>query len=413
MKNQRAGALALLMSLSPLTLAASSPRTLPTETYGLMKHGKKLDLLWVAPGFDGSKGCTLGQVTDPSGDRQGVAAAHFPTAVQRVVREGAPYALHIAVTQVLTRASQRGDSSTRVEVEGRVVAQDGTMVAAFDTVGESSIQGNERDNARTAVDRIVFAIAKDLFPVLLHEKEKISAAVIHAGSSSAKTQSEPATQETAIANPPVPVSTPMPVVVPLPALESEVKPQPATPSAPGPEAGKTVQPELASEPVSEPASGPASGPVSGPGPVPPAQVDPALQKPVAEVPIQMKKGKKLDKFWTSPTFDKTKGFALGEIRYQVNERSEAVTRYLPTALSEVAKADAPLVLNLAIVELTVRSQSNRSSLQIVAEGRLVAPDGVVMAAFYTREIVSGTGDSNADGRDAVTKLVQAIRGELF
>src|SRR5512145_176042 len=55
---------ACLLQASFTICPAKSPITIPNEIAHQMKKGKKLDLVWAAPDFDGTKGFRLGLIAN-------------------------------------------------------------------------------------------------------------------------------------------------------------------------------------------------------------------------------------------------------------------------------------------------------------------------------------------------------------
>lgn len=161
--------------------------------------------------------------------------------------------------------------------------------------------------------------------------------------------------------------------------------------------------------------------------LPPVSAVPSTPKPSAVPPhpgvvmplipaatsANMKKGSALAQLWISPAYDKSRGFSIGEVSYQVEARNDGVDKYLPNALAEIAKQDAPCSLQLHIVDMTTRAQGKTgSSTNLGVEGVLVAKDGTLVAAFATREYVTGSGDLVEDYRTAARRVVLAISKDL-
>ncbi len=127
----------------------------------------------------------------------------------------------------------------------------------------------------------------------------------------------------------------------------------------------------------------------------------------------MKRGKALGQVWISPAYDRAAGFALGEVRYQTEARNDGIDQYLPDALAEITRKDAPCTLQLRIVDLATHTTGrNVTSANLGVEGTLVAKDGTLLAAFSTRESANGNGDLVADCRTAARKVVLAIVQEF-
>lgn len=323
---------------------------------GQMKRGKKLDLVWVSPGFDGSNGLKLGSLVNQSGKPDKNALDYFPSALRRVIKADSPYTFHLALVNARFRANNQGASSAYIEVEGQLLDQGGQPVCAFTAHGDESIGGDESDNARLAVNAIASAMTRELFPSELIVSDKSPAVIVpspSAGSTASKNSG---------------------VIIPAPS-PSKTKLATSIPTVP--------QSEV---------------------------VDPLIS-PV--VWVEMKKGKSLGKIWIGPGYDRSRGFSLGEVRYRTNDRNDGIDKYLPDALAAISEKDAPCMLQLHIVDLAVRVNSKGvSNARLGVEGRLLAKDGAVLAAFTSQEMATGTGDTIDDCRRAAKAIVQAINKEL-
>jgi hypothetical protein len=375
-----------------------------------MKKGTKLNLMWAAPEFDGSRGCKLGTMTDESEDGAPVVMDYIPTAFSRFTKRDSNYALNVTVVVVKMRATRLNSSAT-VELEGTILDTSGTVVAAFTAASTETDGGNERDNARLALNTISFAISKDLFPAALPSSEKRSAVIVSA----------PAPLPTVFS--PAPAAAPK-VGAPVGGAASPAAAA-AKPSAPPAPQGTPAAQQPAGTAAAKPTSAPVTPtpaaaaatpkPAAAPSqtqaaPVPAKVVTPLIPAATA---AKMTKSKALDQLWIGPTYDKAKGFEIGEVLYQVEERNDGIDKYLPEALAAIASKDAPCLLNLNIVELYMRSQlKGTSSVKLGVEGVLVAKDGTVLAAFKTTESVSGIGSLVEDCRMAARKVVLAITKEL-
>jgi hypothetical protein len=127
----------------------------------------------------------------------------------------------------------------------------------------------------------------------------------------------------------------------------------------------------------------------------------------------MKRNSNLGKLWINPAYDRSLGFTIGEVRYLVDKRNPGISGYLPDALKEISTPNAPYSLHLGIVQLDIRaSDKGPSSVRFAVDGRVVAQDGTVMAAFSASETVSGHGDSTDDCRTAARRVVFGIHKEL-
>jgi hypothetical protein len=407
---------ASLLLLSQALAWAGDPKTIPVEIAKNLKKGKKLSLVWKAPDFDGSKGCVLGRLTNESDDDAQVVLDSFPGLLRPAMRADAPYTLHLAVVSMKSSARHSvGGYIASVEVEGQVANKGGALVAAFDTFVTNTTGGTERDNIRMAVREISFQIFKDLFSVGLPSQEKPSAVIVAAAVSEKQPEPVPAKEQPSaiiVAAPKIQISTPVPVATPpmpqAPAPTAEV-PVEKTPASPAPVT--EVIPVKPSEAV-PPSTPSPSAAISKPStPIPQTPLSTPLPASIVE---GMKKGAAFDKLWISPVYDRSQGFSIGEVRYFVDERNAGVSGYLPDALAEISKQDSPFALHLGIVELYVRQSANKqqSTVKLGVEGRLVARDGTVVAAFSTRESRFGMGDTIDDCRTLARKVVLGISKEL-
>jgi len=389
MKNRCSLVLAALLLASSLPALAGDPVTIPPATYEAMKKGKKLNLVWRAPDFDGSQGFRLGKLSNESEDEASAVLQDFPIVLKRQMVAGSPYTLHLAVTGVRTAEKSGGLSSARVDVEGRVVDSGGKLVAAFETRATATIGGNKRDNIRYATTDIAFGLAKDLFSVGLPSTAKAPAVIVAAPSDSAKAPAVAPAEKKPSA---VFVPAPAPVPPAQPALIVNAAPAAVTPSPAAP---------LAQAPK--------------PAPQPPV----VMPKPLvaetlpAAISGNMKRGKALDRLWISPAYDRAGGFSIGEVRYLIEQRDDTVAAYLPDGLGELAKPDASCALHLGITGLTSRAMVGRMAmLRIRVEGRLIARDGTILAAFATGESLQSSDDINASYRELARKVVLAIGKDL-
>lgn len=409
----------LLTLFTGMSSYATEPLTIPPEIVKHMKKGRKLEMVWTAEGFDETKGIRLGSLVNESEDEAKVALEYFPQMLRRLIRSDSPYVLNLAVVAVRRKSSSNGSSSAWVEVEGQILDNTNKVVAAFTGYSSKTIGGNENDNVRLAVRDIAFAINKDIFPAQLPVSEKSSEIIVPAAPAQAPVEHHQAPATAGIVIPPSSQLTPQ--------TTTAISPTNAAPSSPSSGAtsagvslggGPAVTGVAASSSSNASPVPPSSGNAS-PAPVPvinsptPRQAEPLASLIPPLVAGNMKRGPNLAKLWISPAFDRSLGFDLGEVRYMVDARNDGIDKSLPEALAGIVKKDAPYRLQLRIVELTMRTRSKgTSSVQIGVEGNLAAKDGVVVAAFTTRESVMGVGDLTDDCRSVTRKVVLAIRKDL-
>ncbi len=388
MKIQTPILITALLLLQTTSSPAKGPISIPSETVTHMKKGKNLDLVWAVPGFDGTKGFLLGKVSNESEDEASAVLEYFPVALASLIKSDSPYTLRVAVVMVKLKSSPSGRASAKVEAEGLLVDKGGTVVAAFTAYAAKTDSGNEQDNARLAVRAIAFKMSKDLFPANLPSYEKSPAVMVAVPAGSAAPM-----RVAQIPGGQLPGNAPAPSVV---SSASVLGGSQALADVPSPVL--PAQPAVSSQ--------------SKPKVVPPP---PSVGMPLipAATAANMKKGSALAHLWISPDYDKASGFSIGEVSYQVQARNDGIDKYLPGALAEIAKEDAPCSLHFHIVELTTRAQGQSgSNSQLGVEGVLVTKDGTLVAAFATRESVIGSGDLVADYRTAARRVVLAISKEL-
>lgn len=145
--------------LAPLQ-ASDEVKTLPQAVYSQMKSGKKLDKVWVGPGYDKAKGFQFGELNYRAETRNGSVIEYFPTAFKGVAKDQAPYKLVLAVTGFSEKTyAVITYKDGWVEVEGQLQDSEGKAVAAFKTKQTYPASSND---PKKAVDGIVSAIIKDL-----------------------------------------------------------------------------------------------------------------------------------------------------------------------------------------------------------------------------------------------------------
>jgi hypothetical protein len=362
-----------LMVIPSVPAMAGDFKTIPPQIVKVLKKGSRLSLVWKAPGFDGSKGCTIGHIDNQSVNDADGALERFPFELKSLVQADSPYVLSITVVQDRMTTSPGGDSSARVEVEGRVVDSSGAIVAAFDTLANPSIGGNKRDNEWLAVRQIAGDIKSELFG--MGGVTKLSSIIV----------ATPKSKSTAVIAGKPSKENPSKVIVEAPSSQKTVvSSQQSTESAP-----KLNEPE------------------------PPAPT--VLTEPLqAAIAGGMKRGHALEKVWFNPAYNKRSGFTIGEVRYLVDERNAGISDYLPEALAGIAKQDSEYTLYMGIVQLIIKSRLGGSSsdVRLVVDGRVVDKEGNMMAAFRTSEHINGIGIVEDDCHTAARKVIEEISKEF-
>jgi hypothetical protein len=126
----------------------------------------------------------------------------------------------------------------------------------------------------------------------------------------------------------------------------------------------------------------------------------------------MKGGKKLDKVFIDPAYDRSKGFKMGAIDYHADFRSSQVIESLPKALGAIAKGDGEYTLKIAVVKVTTFSAGGWVKGKLGVEGQIVDKEGRVLVAFATT--VSSAGGINGDDYMlASDKIASAIYKDLL
>ena len=354
----------LLLSLLGVELplmAYGQIQTLPPELYKSMKSGKKLNNVWTAPGFDGSQGLVIGEITNQALITHPAAKELLTSALRRAGQPGAPFTLKAVIVEAETRFNSQGNAEARMAIEGRVTSQGGELVAAFYTREMCNYKGSERDNLGECANLIAAGLVKE-FGLATTETFgpvpiKKPSAVMYSG------QGMPGTSGAGTS----PKAAPPKM---LPAVKSSQL---------------AVAPEL-------------------------------LPAAMPDSPEPMMKGKHLSKIWISPDYDKSKGFTIGELSYRIAERDSAVSACLPSFLMEISVADSPFTLMLAVVALTREEHGSlldsKSSAALSVEGRILTRDGRVVVAFQDRAYARGTGDLSTDMRQCVKGVVADIKKDL-
>ena len=174
MKNILVPVMALLLGATAVagesvSLGKLTEKTLPADVYAKLSKGKQLTYLWKAPGFQPELGFKVGKVEWQTeaivADAQVLLGSQAPWIAP--VR-GDYYTLDLAVTDA---SGDHGGFWTSLwqkrgyfVLEGRVLAPDGTLAAAFVTKEEDQFGGV--DNGPTflpGVGRSLRAISTELF----------------------------------------------------------------------------------------------------------------------------------------------------------------------------------------------------------------------------------------------------------
>ena len=379
----------MFLACSMLILLSSTPAigqtAIPEDVSQQMVKGKNLNLVWKASDFEGTKGLRIGRTLDDTEDgNAGPVLEYVSMAMQKLIKADSPYLLDLFIIGLQMKESPSGRATARLQVEGRIVDGTGKIKAAFTASSSDSSTGNAKDNARLALRVIAFGMTKDLFTTDLLKTENRSAIIVPAGTPDVPAPNDPA--------------------------RTVAAKQAAAPAAPHAPAVKPASSVPTPPTVSEPPM------VSAPSGAKPLPAVAAVPSPLfdAATAANMKRGKGLAQVWTSPAYDRTAGFALGEVRYETELRNDGVDQYLPEALTEISRPDAPCTLQLRVVSLGIRNSGNSgtSFVSLRVKGSITRADGTLLAAFETLENVAGVGDSVADCRTAARRVVLAIIKDL-
>lgn len=125
-----------------------------------------------------------------------------------------------------------------------------------------------------------------------------------------------------------------------------------------------------------------------------------------EIRQHMKKGRKLDRVWKDPKFDTATGFTLGQVRTQAEGFYANTIDYFPVPLARMTIPGSTNILNLTVIELSVRQNftNGSSSAIMTAEGEIVDREGKVLFAFSTRD--------EADTRENPTMNCKAVMDRI-
>ena len=114
-----------------------------------------------------------------------------------------------------------------------------------------------------------------------------------------------------------------------------------------------------------------------------ASDDPKTLPPAAY--SQLKSGKKLDKVWLDPAFDKAKGFKVGPVVYKAEYRSGEVMDYLGKALATLGNPESTFTLKVAVVKAAAKHGVviGTKGGFVTVEGQITDADGKMVGCFQT------------------------------
>lgn len=324
---------------------------IPPATLPLVK-GQVVRWVWKDPAFDGTVGFRLGGIYVATEDAARGVEETLPEALRPYIQPASPYSLYLSILKVKTNPNK--DTSASLTLGGTLRDAQGQVVAAFEVSESSSIGGGVWNNTRLAVRKAIHNAYKELFPSLLNVNEKAPEIIV------------PAKEGTAAR-----------------VIQDRSVLVPAKPAEGGATASQVV-------PAKE-------------------SLSPLFSE---EIGSQMKRGKALGKLWVSPSYEKSSGFSLGEVRYAVEDRNDGIDKTLPEELKKISKPESLLSLQLRIVLLRVRVQKT-TNVTLRIQGNLTTADGTVVAAFETQEMITGGSATGIDEcRIAARNVAQALAKDL-
>src|ERR1017187_5695914 len=109
MKKLKIAALALTITIigSAFLQAADAVKTLPPAIYQQMKHGKKLENVWVGNDYDKAKGFKVNGIEYKAEIRNGAVMDYLPKALATLAKDDSRVTLQVVVTRVTTKALDR------------------------------------------------------------------------------------------------------------------------------------------------------------------------------------------------------------------------------------------------------------------------------------------------------------------
>ena len=154
----------ILVIIGPAILKADEDaKTLPPGTYQQMKHGKKLDKIWLRTDYDKTKGFKIGTVDYKAENRNGTVMDYMPKALATLAKTDSPFTLQVAIIKVTTKTfTGFGNKMGKVTLEGKIVDPTGKVVAAFVAAGSAGSWGSGSDDYQAACDQIASGMAVDL-----------------------------------------------------------------------------------------------------------------------------------------------------------------------------------------------------------------------------------------------------------
>lgn len=127
-----------------------------------MKRGSALDRLWISPAYDRASGFSIGEVRYLTDQRDDIVSAYLPDGLAEIASKDAPCALHLGITGLTNRAVIGRSAPIRIKIEGRLIAKDGTILAAFTSADSVQSTDDRNANYRELGRKVVVAIGKDL-----------------------------------------------------------------------------------------------------------------------------------------------------------------------------------------------------------------------------------------------------------
>jgi len=124
----------------------------------------------------------------------------------------------------------------------------------------------------------------------------------------------------------------------------------------------------------------------------------------------MKSGKKLDKVFVDPAYDRTKGFKLGTVDFRAEFRSTKLIENLPKALGSIQKGSSDCTLNVTVVKAAPQKMAFPMGVhkaKLTVEGQVVDRNGKVLVAFVADEKCPTNDFEFAGGCDLIAAAILA------
>lgn len=381
-----------LLQSSLILPSPSQPLEVPQAIMQQMAKGRYIERVWVSPDFDRTGGVKSVRVLDSTSDQKaGFLEGYISSSFRKLVRNDSQYDLLFSVTKFYTRQTSEGRAHISIEGVGQIVDSERNIKAVFTCFARDSSTVSPSENVRFALRSIAFDLGREIFAPGLSKIEKRPDILVSEGSANLTAQPE--------ADSPI---------HPLSGLEVDEgkRNEEARSSA----SSRQDNPTRSQSDSNAIAQAPAIGgyPIAANAP---KTLSPLFSSSTRSL---MKRGKGLAYLWMDPKYERSEGFKLGEVRYEIDGQNDGIDQYLPEALLAISSPDSANVLRLRIVELSVRMSHREGTANVAlgVTGSLTSKDGVLLAAFSARETAVGTSDQVEVCRTAVRHLVLSIKKDL-